>query len=432
MGLRLDSSERQVDLVAALVEHPQHRVERAHGGRVLHDEENLHGEPASRSLRAREYAASPARNHGTRGLRGRDPAGRGARLGRVTAPPQTPRYSPFLDAVDRFEGVVLAQRPAAPAHYDDEYFTDAWREGGNRYELDTRRRIEDRNPALIKEAFQPTRVLDVGCGPGFLMLFLAELGIEVEGIDFSPTSQELAPPEIRERILVGDVAEAHVAERSFDLVICREVLEHLTVLQVRRTVEQLCRASSRFVYVTTRFHPDPAEPARRHDRLRDRPDPHQPARQGLRPLPVRARGVPEASRPRGADGLGGEGPRPGLRARGRPMRAPTRQPARPARSQAHRVRGCLRVAGARAGRARPHRPRRLPLGAIPTGVAHSTGCGRIRGSRTASSRCAERSTVGLRLRGSRGPSATSRASPIRGLRARRRCGIGWRRRSRPT
>jgi len=35
------------------------------------------------------------------------------------------------------------------------------------------------------------------------------------------------------------------------------VIEHLTVLQVRRTVAQLCRASSRFVYVTTRFHPDP-------------------------------------------------------------------------------------------------------------------------------------------------------------------------------
>ena len=152
---------------------------------------------------------------------------------------------------------MLAQRPAAPAHYDDEYFADGWREGGNRYELDIRRRIEDRNPALIKEVFQPSRVLDVGCGPGFLMLFLAELGVEVEGIDFSPTTRELAPPEIRDRILIGDVAEAHVADRSFDLVVCREVLEHLTVLQIRRAVELLCRASSRFVYVTTRFHPGP-------------------------------------------------------------------------------------------------------------------------------------------------------------------------------
>jgi 2-polyprenyl-3-methyl-5-hydroxy-6-metoxy-1,4-benzoquinol methylase len=175
----------------------------------------------------------------------------------MTAPAETPAYSPFLDDVQAFEQAVLAQEQVTSEHYDDDYFAADWREGGNRYDLETRRRVEDRNPALIKEVFEPRRVLDVGCGPGFLMLFLAELGIEVEGVDFSPSSRELAPPEVRERILIGDVSEPHVAERSVDLVVCREVLEHLTVLQVRRTLEQLCRASSRFVYVTTRFHPAP-------------------------------------------------------------------------------------------------------------------------------------------------------------------------------
>jgi SAM-dependent methyltransferase len=176
----------------------------------------------------------------------------------MTVPAETAAYSPFLDDVQAFEQAVLAQEPVTPEHYDDEYFAEDWREGGNRYELETRRRVEDRNPALIKEVFQPARVLDVGCGPGFLMHFLAELGVEVEGIDFSPSSPALAPPEVREKILIGDVAEPHVPERSADLVVCREVLEHLTVVQVRRTVGQLCRASSRFVYVTTRFHPSPA------------------------------------------------------------------------------------------------------------------------------------------------------------------------------
>jgi len=175
----------------------------------------------------------------------------------MTEAAETPAYSPFLDDVQAFEQAVVAQEQVTPEHYDDEYFAADWREEGNRYELETRRRVEGRNPALIKEVFEPTRVLDVGCGPGFLMLFLAELGIEVEGIDFSPSSHELAPAEMREKILIGDVAEPHVPEQSSDLVICREVLEHLTVVQMRRTVEQLCRASSRYVYVTTRFHPDP-------------------------------------------------------------------------------------------------------------------------------------------------------------------------------
>jgi SAM-dependent methyltransferase len=162
------------------------------------------------------------------------------------------------DPVASFEEAVLAQSAVTPDHYDREYFASDWRTNENRYDLETRRRVEDRGPSLVKEVFAPARVLDVGCGPGFLMYFLHELGVAVDGIDFSPSSQDLAPPEVADRIVIGSVADPQVPERSYDLVICREVVEHLTVLQVRQTVEQLCRASSRFVYLTTRFHPSPA------------------------------------------------------------------------------------------------------------------------------------------------------------------------------
>ena len=156
-----------------------------------------------------------------------------------------------------FEAAVLEQKPIPAGHYDESYFASDWREGDNRYDLETRRRIEARNPQLIQEVFEPARVLDVGCGPGFLMLFLLELGIEVDGIDYSPDSLALAPPAVRDRITVGEVTEAIVPDRSYDLVVCREVMEHLSVLQVRRTVHAICRASARYAYVTTRFHPAP-------------------------------------------------------------------------------------------------------------------------------------------------------------------------------
>jgi SAM-dependent methyltransferase len=161
--------------------------------------------------------------------------------------------------IEAFERAVFEQRPVPPEHYDAEYFQDDWREGGNRYDLETRREIEARNPALIKEVFRPERVLDVGCGPGFLMFFLHELGVTVNGIDFSESCVRLAPPQVRDRITVGAVTDDLVPERSYDLVICREVVEHLTVLEVRRTVASVCRASSRFAYVTTRFHPEPRD-----------------------------------------------------------------------------------------------------------------------------------------------------------------------------
>lgn len=161
------------------------------------------------------------------------------------------------EQVRAFEAAVLAQRPIAAEHYDDQYFASGWRDEGNRYDLETRRRIEARNPALIKDVFAPTAVLDVGCGPGFLMQLLHELGVGVEGVDFSPASLTLAPRDVRDRIRIAPVTTLPVPDRAYDLVICREVMEHLTVLQVRKAVAEICRASSRFVYVTTRFHPEP-------------------------------------------------------------------------------------------------------------------------------------------------------------------------------
>jgi len=161
--------------------------------------------------------------------------------------------------ITEFEARVLAQQPVASGHYDGEYFVGQWRDEGNNYSLETRRRIEDRNPALIKEVFRPTKTLDLGCGPGALMHLLWEIGVHADGIDFAESSLGLATPEVRGRIVIGEVTNQTLKPaNSYDLVICREVLEHLTVLQVRQAVTNMVRMTTKFVYVTTRFHPDPA------------------------------------------------------------------------------------------------------------------------------------------------------------------------------
>lgn len=168
------------------------------------------------------------------------------------------KFDHFLDEVSQFEETVRAQQRVTPGHYDGDYFQTDWRDGDNRYDLETRRRIEGRNPELIKSVFEPTRVLDVGCGPGFLMLFLQELGVDVRGVDFSPSCLTLAPAAVRERIEIRPVTDLPARDASYDLVVCREVLEHLTVVEVRQAIAEMCRVSSRYVYVTTRFHPNPS------------------------------------------------------------------------------------------------------------------------------------------------------------------------------
>lgn len=159
--------------------------------------------------------------------------------------------------VDAFERFVLAQAANGAARFDADYFTSAWRAENNRYTVEARRGIEGEGPRKLVETFRPKRVLDMGCGPGALMYLLWELGVVADGLDFSPECRELAPPEVRARIRIGSVTDAVLPADAYDLVVCREVFEHLTVLEVQRAVENVCRVSSRFVYVTTRFHPAP-------------------------------------------------------------------------------------------------------------------------------------------------------------------------------
>jgi hypothetical protein len=91
------------------------------------------------------------------------------------------------------------------------------------------------------------------------MHLLWELGVDVEGIDFAESSRQLATPQVRDRIVVGYVGDPALKPASaYDLVICREVLEHLTVLQVKQAVANMVRMTTTFIYVTTRFHPSPA------------------------------------------------------------------------------------------------------------------------------------------------------------------------------
>jgi cytidyltransferase-like protein len=160
-------------------------------------------------------------------------------------------------SLESYEAFTLNQEEPGSQEFTAEYFTDTWRAEGNAYDVETRRKMEGRNPELIKEVFQPKRVIDMGCGPGALMYLLQEVGVIADGIDFSATSKEIAPREVAERIRIGSITEIDLPDNSYDLVICREVFEHMPVLLVQKAVQNLARISSRFIYVTTRFHPNP-------------------------------------------------------------------------------------------------------------------------------------------------------------------------------
>lgn len=148
------------------------------------------------------------------------------------------------DALARFEALVLAQQPASAPWQP---VTD--------YSFEARKVIEGKHPALIKEVFLAKCVLNVGCGTGFLDGQIRDASTWVEGMDLNPP---IGPHFHRQDICdARPISEWELPFWEYDLVICREVLEHLTIRQIRQAVSNLCALSSRFVYVTTRFHLKP-------------------------------------------------------------------------------------------------------------------------------------------------------------------------------
>lgn len=159
----------------------------------------------------------------------------------------------FQPDVEAFERLALSQKPAEKP----------WEPtAAVPYDFESRKRAEGKHPELIKEVFQPKKVLDAGCGPdAHLVEMLKWLAVDVRGCDIQ--INEARPRRWTFKADISDPDEfdseyGTLSDGSFDLVISREVGEHQTLVQLRKTVTNLCRASSRFVYMTMRLNLSPA------------------------------------------------------------------------------------------------------------------------------------------------------------------------------
>ena len=95
-------------------------------------------------------------------------------------------------------------------------------------------------------ATRPT-ILDIGCGTGAIMEFVASLGYKVEGIDLT----EEALRHCREKNLsvkLGRAEQIPYPDNSFDIIIASDVLEHvLDDAAAVREVGRVLRPGGRFI-----------------------------------------------------------------------------------------------------------------------------------------------------------------------------------------
>jgi len=84
--------------------------------------------------------------------------------------------------------------------------------------------------AVLRAAPQGARILDLGCGVGFLLHWLSRFsGITAIGVDASVTQLEIARHNLPDlEIVCADGLEyLHNHENSFDGIFCTDVLEHI-------------------------------------------------------------------------------------------------------------------------------------------------------------------------------------------------------------
>lgn len=83
-------------------------------------------------------------------------------------------------------------------------------------------------------------VLEIGVGMGHVTKGLCELGATVDGLDISPVALERVRGYCRKTYHVSEIKS--LADNSYDLVICHNVVQHVPTVELRAELTEVIRA----------------------------------------------------------------------------------------------------------------------------------------------------------------------------------------------
>ena len=106
---------------------------------------------------------------------------------------------------------------------------------------------------LVADVPAPS-VLDIGCAHGYLIAELkSRYGMHVRGVEYSSYAYRNRLRAVHSEVARGDILTARLPARSFDVVICFDVLEYLTEAQNKRAAERLVRWSRKYILFTNPY-----------------------------------------------------------------------------------------------------------------------------------------------------------------------------------
>jgi len=169
-------------------------------------------------------------------------------------------YLEFLDQVHRstkrdYLSRVMAGDKAEFARlarkFDVDYWDGSRNTGYGGYHYDGRWLPVAKRMAAHYGVKAGDRVLDVGCGKGFLLHEFTQAvpGVQVSGLDISRYALAHAKPEVASFLTQGDAASLPFPDKSFDLVVSINTLHNLQLPELESALREIERVGRRHKYV---------------------------------------------------------------------------------------------------------------------------------------------------------------------------------------
>lgn len=107
------------------------------------------------------------------------------------------------------------------------------------------------------------KVLDIGCGKGFLLyeMSLLEPGLEIHGIDISPYAIEHAKEEIKGRLQVANANQLPFPDNHFDFVFSITTLHNLHNYDLDKALREMERVGKKNKYLCVESYRNETEKA---------------------------------------------------------------------------------------------------------------------------------------------------------------------------
>lgn len=169
-------------------------------------------------------------------------------------------YIEFIEEVHRstkrdYLARVLAGNKAEFASiakkFDFDYWDGSRNTGYGGYKYDGRWLIVAKRLAAHYGLKAGDRILDIGCGKGFLLYEFTHAvpGVEVAGLDVSRYALENAKDEVKPYLLEGRAESLPFPDRSFDLVLSINTLHNLQLPELDRALKEIERVGRRHKYI---------------------------------------------------------------------------------------------------------------------------------------------------------------------------------------